>query len=1343
MSLIGSEIKNLRKAKCKSLRQVESETGVLSGHLSQIETGKILQPSDDILLKLSTYFGKDLGSLKAVEDEGHGNSTNLACRDISPFRVVQARHLMSFADRIEAGGKLPAIVRDLISSVADPIHIEMPVEESVDRTGWDGTIENYSGNLHQFVPQGKSCWEMGRGNEPQSKANGDFKKRTEKTSEIQQLKTTFVFLTLRRWKNKDLWIVKKKKESSWKDIRAYDAEDLELWLEKSPVVALELAKFLGNFPLSGAETLMSFWDDWFKSTEPGIDEELLLESGARCLFSMKNFLESDEERNTVYAKDLNVAVAFIYAAIGDVSSKTLRESLLSRTLVVDSKEAMEKLIHTESSLVLVPRFKGYNVQRITEKGHRLITISTQIVEGSVEKMERVSTETLFKYLTHEGGLIDYKARRIANGSHGDLNTLKMMLSDEVAVESPLWSHPGYGEDLVLMTLLGSWNTHSKDDMFYVKQFLNCEDDAQLESNLKRYTLLENSPIEKIGSTYVVKQDYAFNSLSKFLNSKKIHDFISLASAILTELDTSYELKKEDRYAASVYKKGLSCSPSLRKGVASSLALLTSVDLSNSGEIISLINNEVKVIFDNPDWKYWASLKDVQALLAEASPESFLSQLNKFAGEKCFVEILHQTHSMGGCDYAGVLWSLELCAWDRQYLKEATRALLLLQQSEDTKSNFINKPSNSLYSIYKIWRPQTNCSFEDRTVMLMSFYKDFPKEVWALLMRLVPKRHEHSSDNQRPKYRDVGSITVKSLNNRVLNEQIDLILEQVIQILKTDPDKWRDAFDLVVQVPSAHQKRKLLEAISSLDPSDLSEPIRRSFWEHIGDVYSDHKKFSTATWSLKGDMLKCLEVIYEKFTPENTVDKWLHVFNGYFRHPSLSKYESDYEKRNQAVLSLRIEALDEIYSDNPKLKIIDLIDLVSDGTYLGDAYGSFEKNSKMTESLIKRFDYKVSKKNKDFFEALVFRFFKKNSLKAIDELVPDSNKELKIYILQVLSFNPDIWKLVESKEEGFRREFWCTVKSRGYSNSFKDARFLLDRFKEVGRALLCFNVISDMLRMKVLDKVSGSEIMEHLERLTSSSIDSDEWESVQGMFAYNMKELLLYLNKRVDVDRKKLALIEWDFMKVFSFDEEPVTLTHEVLDNPSMFVDILKIAYKEDDLEDCDVNDEISEFNTDSISKAYNFLRKLRTLPGSAEGKSFNSERFRDWVFKARELSAQNKREKIFDHILGQLLAYATKDEEDGFWPNITVRDIIDKLRSEHLNSGLKIGLLNKRGVVTKSYFEGGSKERKLAEQFLLWAKNIELLWPETASTLRSLHEYYLNEAKREDDQADHDRIRFN
>jgi hypothetical protein len=53
---IGSVLKRVRKARGITLRQVEAITGISNAYLSQLETGKVNNPSHDKVIKIQTFI---------------------------------------------------------------------------------------------------------------------------------------------------------------------------------------------------------------------------------------------------------------------------------------------------------------------------------------------------------------------------------------------------------------------------------------------------------------------------------------------------------------------------------------------------------------------------------------------------------------------------------------------------------------------------------------------------------------------------------------------------------------------------------------------------------------------------------------------------------------------------------------------------------------------------------------------------------------------------------------------------------------------------------------------------------------------------------------------------------------------------------------------------------------------------------------------------------------------------------------------------------------------------------------------------------------------------------------
>ncbi len=69
-----------------------------------------------------------------------------------------------------------------------------------------------------------------------------------------------------------------------------------------------------------------------------------------------------------------------------------------------------------------------------------------------------------------------------------------------------------------------------------------------------------------------------------------------------------------------------------------------------------------------------------------------------------------------------------------------------------------------------------------------------------------------------------------------------------------------------------------------------------------------------------------------------------------------------------------------------------------------------------------------------------------------------------------------------------------------------------------------------------------------------------------------------------------------------------------------------------------------------------------------------------------------------------------------------------------LQRGFVTGVQNLRGVVTKGLYEGGQKERELANKYMAFA-NACAAWPRTAEILRIVAETYQREAESEDESA--------
>jgi transcriptional regulator with XRE-family HTH domain len=108
---LGARLKAARVAAGLSLREVERRTGIHNAHLSQIETGKILQPEMALLWGLADLYELDYrvlmrlaGHSRGADRPGHGRERmTVALRaldELTPAERADAmRYLRELQDR--------------------------------------------------------------------------------------------------------------------------------------------------------------------------------------------------------------------------------------------------------------------------------------------------------------------------------------------------------------------------------------------------------------------------------------------------------------------------------------------------------------------------------------------------------------------------------------------------------------------------------------------------------------------------------------------------------------------------------------------------------------------------------------------------------------------------------------------------------------------------------------------------------------------------------------------------------------------------------------------------------------------------------------------------------------------------------------------------------------------------------------------------------------------------------------------------------------------------------------------------------------------------------------------
>ena len=93
-----------------------------------------------------------------------------------------------------------------------------------------------------------------------------------------------------------------KAKNLWKDVRAYDASDLEQWMETSIAAQTWFANQTAR-PSNGVRTLEKCWTDWANVAEPPLHPSLFSTANDVWRSRMKSFLSKGGSEPLIITAD--------------------------------------------------------------------------------------------------------------------------------------------------------------------------------------------------------------------------------------------------------------------------------------------------------------------------------------------------------------------------------------------------------------------------------------------------------------------------------------------------------------------------------------------------------------------------------------------------------------------------------------------------------------------------------------------------------------------------------------------------------------------------------------------------------------------------------------------------------------------------------------------------------------------------------------------------------------------------------------------------------------------------------------------------------------------------------
>ena len=1341
----GEFFRKRRKALGLSLREFCRRNGLDPANISRLERGLIRPPrGKEILESYAKSLRLEPGSGDwekffeiAVDDR---------LREILPRKREYRRkpsttavELERWADTLDSRSRFSQLIRRLIHATVDSVEfVDFPAGESVGRPGWDGIVRTQKGDA--FVPSGQSGWEMGVGQDPERKANDDFRNRSRNTGGLDPKETVFIFVTPRKWIKKNEWCEEKKKLGKWKDVRVYDSDNLEQWLEIAPVIDAWFARE------EGITDIDEYWKNLQLMTKPSLKPEVFMATRAIQIENLKTWMKGPPSPIEFEVASPDELLDFVAAYIASLDERERDEIKAFRIVIVDNKEAWRTLIASEYPIVLIPKLAiAVEEELIAEalrRGHYVL-LWKEVTNDPQKRGTRLSRVYRFELedMLESSDIKKEEARILARESGGSLTVLRRRVARFPSIKIPEWAEAETASDLVPILLAGGWDGTREADQRIIAELAD-KSYEEVEKTVNKWQKVKDAPIMRALSHWrFVSREDSWALLASHITQGKLERFEQIAFEVLSEEDPMYELPPEERWRAAIYNKVPKYSNQLRKGIAETLALLGAKpppDLISVSPTPQRRAERVveKLLSEEASCQRWASLSDLLPILAEASPEIFLESVERDLGKsdpkvlKLFIKEGDPLFSSS--PHVGLLWALETLAWGRCYLTKVSSVLArLAKTAPDVRSG--NNAMNSLIEIFLPWLPQTTASVGDRIKVLRKLTELFPDIGVQLLLSLLPTHHGVSHFTHRPLWRDWALNWSDRVPWKDRLQQEDECAKILLENAEGNIDRWLQLIEKFENFPPPAQDL-LLSGLKNFDLKSIDAKAKQQIADTLREKVSKHRRFSDANWALPAETVNKLEEVQNRFEPEDLVarHKWLFV---HYPHLPDESPEDSRDKLEKVVFNLRQTALEEILNKEGLARIIELAEVADSPENVGFVLAKanlFEKDSDIIPQLLSSEIKNVA----EFARGYVLGRFRRedndnwnwvNSL----PLAEWSAEEAAKFVSALRCFGSKSWELVTQLGGNVTKCYWNEVPANYIEPKKEDVEYAVSKLVEYNRPFRAIDLLNTALFRRC--DLSSSTLMNALDaglEKNKEPIPNDIWYDVQQL----IKKLQDNSKNDPNFDIRRLASLEWGYLGFLDdHGAPPMTLQGFLQDDPKFFADLLALIYRSRK-EQSDSAETPTEKQKAKAENAYTLLYKWKTIPGTLEDGTVDEQILMDWVNKSREICKETGHLEVCDVKIGELLAHAP-EEDDGSWPCIPVRDVIEEIGSDELEEGFEVGIFNKRGVVTRSLFEGGEQEGDLAKKYKTYAEACEIEWPRTASVLRRVAKSYEEYARREDERA--------
>ena len=1332
-----------------SVTEAARKLGVSRPTLSKLLNGRA-SLSPQMAMRIKKTFGTDVTELLTIQVNAVTKGENcyhqnaLVARNSPAFPTIKARDIARWGTtNINAQHLLPVLVRRLVRETGRGLQkLDFPGYDNAQRHGFDGQV--LADTATPYVPAGRSIWEVSVEKKLKTKAETDYNARLNSLPETDRAEITFVFVTTHNWNHKDAWTAEKNGLGEWKDVRVYDASDLEQWLESTFALRIWLAERLG-ISISGIRSLEACWKEWAGVSNPPMTPAIFAPSIRNYKEKFLDWLGAPPKRPFIIAAESRLeSVAFIACLLQeeDVFS-TIPISALS----FESVDAFKPLAKLTDPIIAVVDNEEVE-RRIADayRRHYCIVARPKNIPGEEPDIVIDSPNPdLFDKALSDMGIETHRFDLLARESGLSPTVLRRRLSRVPVIRRPPWAdNPFIARKLIPMALAGTWDTGFDADRDILEKLAdNSYDDVEIAvAELHRF---EDSPIWCIGKHRGVRSkiDTLF-AIASLITEGDLNKFLAIAEEAFSKPHTLTE--PAGNYLLSQIGVGEMSdhSAALRSGIRDTLIFLSvhgknlffgRWEVNIEYQISDLVRRLLTPLTGEVLKFYNHDLPD----FADAAPRVFL---------KILQEDLRQTESalrwllqpvssdmFSSPPRTGILWALERLAWRQDHFMVVVNILAELSSTK-IEDNWVNTPIKSLAAIFHSWLPQTSVSVKDRITALKSLCRSHPEIGWQICIRQIDYRNDIGEFSNRSRWHPVHTMSPLSRNEHWKFKQA--VQEMAIHWPNHNVETLGDLLSSMLRM-DADRQTQILDCVAKWATTESDVIARTAIREKIADVL--FLAADRPPWPHSQPLRRALD-IFEQLLPNDPFERYALLFQDPKSYFPIAKAEAPTLTRtnwwSQAHVRQK-KAIIEIWSSEGITGVLKLLSKNTPAYTLGVHTASqiltpLQAADTVHTCLLTEI---ISCEIVDEFLRGFFSLLDGNKCtEAVSSLLKRGTNEDIKRILRHVSFSGQMWQLLDQMSEHIRDQWWkeANIPLREYSEF--EASTLVDSLLRVGRGWHAFSALRADFNV-----VETSHLKRLLQDVSERVLFYSDF---PGDALYYLPIAIESLGKRPDVLVSEVARLEFACIRLFNRQECKVPhLERQFEESPSTFIDHISLVLKRSSEVPDSVGWQVRDKNQKKalILCAHTLFRMLGRLPGQNDQGQINPDVLIRWISEVRDLATEFECIGLCDDVLGQWLSKAPAIGKDVQWPSRAICEVLESIHTDEIGMGFRIGVLNARGGTVRRPYDGGGQERSLVDKYRHWAKACRIEFPFVSLILSNIAERFEGEASWQDQRAEASKYR--